>query len=76
MGRPRSFRKFMVVSIRFELDEYTNVQEIAQLESNNTGKKVSAQELIRDAVRFVYGDNEKLRECFRRTREATSRRYK
>jgi hypothetical protein len=76
MGRPRSFKNYMVVSIRFEMEEYTNVQEIAQLESNNTGKKVSTQELIRDAVRYVYGDNERLRECFRRTREAAARRYK
>lgn len=74
MGRPRSFKKYMVVSIRFELEEYLQVQEIAELEALNTGKKVSTQALIRDAVRFVYGDNEKLRECFRRTRECSTKR--
>lgn len=66
----------MVVSIRFELEEYLHVQGIAELEANNTGKKVSTQQLIRDAVQYVYGDNERLRECFRRTRESSSKRYK
>ena len=69
------FKNSLVVSVRFEADEYQKVQDIAALESINSGKKISAQELIRDAVRFVYGDNERLRECFRRSREHIHKRY-
>ena len=76
MARPSSFTKSIVVSTRFEADEYQKVQDIAALESINSSKKISAQELIRDAVKFVYGDNERLRECFRRSRQTVSRRFK
>jgi len=75
MARISSFRQSVVVSVRFEFDEYQKVQDIAALESINSGRKISAQELIRDAVRFVYGDNERLRECFRRSREHINRKY-
>ena len=76
MGRPSRFKKSIVVSTRFEADEYQKVQDIAALESINSGRKITAQELIRDAVKFVYGDNERLRECFRRSREHISKRVK
>lgn len=76
IGRPKKFKKNVVVSIRFEESQYHNVQEIAALESTNSGKVVTAHELIRDAVKFVYGDNERLRECFRRSREHITRKFK
>lgn len=76
MSRPSRFKKSIVVSTRFEADEYQKVQDIAALESINSGRKITAQELIRDAVSFVYGDNERLRECFRRSREHITKRFK
>ncbi len=68
MGRRTLYKYSVTVSTKFEESEYKRVQEIAELESLHTGKIISAQELIRNAVRFVYGDNERLRECFRRSR--------
>lgn len=75
MGRPISIKNSIVVSTRFNAEEYQKVKDIAALESINTGRIVTAQELIRDAVKFVYGDNERLRECFRRSRAKVRSRY-
>lgn len=75
MARPPSFRKSLVVSIRFEEDEYEKLRDIAALETLNTGRLISANSLIRDAVSFVYSDNERLRECFRRSREHINRKF-
>ncbi len=75
MARHSSFKNSLVVSTRFEADEYQKVKDIAALETINTGRIVTAQELIRDAVSFVYGDNERLRECFRRSRANIKSRY-
>ena len=59
-----------VVSIRFDEDQYNRVMDIAHLESFQSGKRIYAHDLIRDAVRYVYEDNERMRESFRRTRQA------
>lgn len=75
MARPSYFKKSLVISTRFEEDEYKKVQDIAALETISTGRVVTAQELIRNAVSFVYGDNERLRECFRRSREHINKRF-
>lgn len=75
MARPSSFKNSIVVSTRFEADDYQKVQDIAALKSIETGRKITAQELIREAVNYVYGDNEILRECFRRSREHITKRY-
>lgn len=75
-GRKPLFKRTLVVSTRIDADEYQRVQEIAALETINTGRLVTAQELIRDAITFVYGDNERLRECFRRTRQKIQKRHK
>jgi len=69
MARPPLMHTTLVVSCRFEYEDYMRVQEIAALETINSGKVITAQELIRNAVTFVYGDNERLRESFRRSRE-------
>jgi hypothetical protein len=74
-GRPKKLKKVVIVSLRFEADEYEKVQDIAALETINSGKIVSAHQLIRDAVSFVYGDNERLRECFRRSRAHITKKY-
>lgn len=75
-GRPSKFKRSLVISVRFEEEEYRRVQDIAALETINTGRIVTAQELIRDSVTFVYSDNERLRECFRRTRNHITKRRK
>lgn len=76
MARPSRFDKSLVISVRFEADEYQKVKDIAALESFNSGKNITAQELIRNAVDFVYGDNERMRECFRRSRRHITSRFK
>jgi hypothetical protein len=68
MVRPSILKSSLVKSTRFEKEEYERMQEIASLESSYSGRKVSTQDLIREACRFVYGDGERLRECFRRSR--------
>lgn len=74
MGRPTSFKNSIVVSTRFEEEDYRQIQEIAALESSYCGRKITAQDLIRDACRFCYEDGERLRESFRRTREHVNKR--
>lgn len=74
MARPMSFKNSRVVSVRLEDDEYKNIQQIAALESSYTGRIVTANELIRDACKFVYEDGERLRESFRRSREHVNKR--
>jgi len=73
MGRPK-LNNTVVVSTRLEKDMHERLHEIAALESLATGKKITAQELIRDALRFVYEDDERLRECFRRSRSHITKR--
>lgn len=75
-GRNPLFKKSSVVSTRIETGFYQMIKDIAVLETVNTGKLVTAQELIRDALYFVYGDNERLRECFRRSRAAAVSKYR
>ena len=74
MGRPTVFKNSIVISTRMEEEEYRQIQEIAALESSYSGRKVTAQDLIRDACRFCYQDGERLREVFRRTREHINKR--
>ncbi len=74
MARPHLFKKSKVVSTRIEAEFYQNLQEIAALETIHSGRQVTCQELIRNALIFVYDDNERLRECFRRSRAHISKR--
>ena len=74
MARPTTFKNSLVVSTRFEEDDYRQMQEIAALESSYTGRKITTQDLIRDACRFCYNDGERLREVFRRTRAHINKR--
>ena len=68
MARPVSLDDNTVVSVRIEKNMHSTLQEIAALESLHAGRPVSVNELIRSAIQFVYTDNERLRECFRKTR--------
>lgn len=74
MARPALFKNSKVISTRLEADFYQILQNIAALETINSGKVVTCQELIRSALRFVYEDNEVMRECFRRSRTHTNKR--
>lgn len=61
------------INIVIESADYRLIQEIAAIESTVVGRKIHAADLIRDALKFVYRDNERLRECFRRARQANSK---
>jgi hypothetical protein len=74
-GRPSIFKKTMQLSIRVEEEEFLRVKDIAALETASRGRLITAHELIRQAVHFVYGDGERMRECFRRSRQPTSRKF-
>ena len=76
MARPSTFKDVMVVSMRIEREDYEMLHDIAALETLNTGKTVSVQELVRNAIKFTYSDNERLRECFRRSRGHIAKRFK
>lgn len=68
MGRPKTLEASLVISTRLERNTYSMLNDIAALETMNTGRQVTVQELIRNAIHFVYSDNERLRECFRRSK--------
>lgn len=74
MARPTTFKNSRVVSLRIESDEYENIKQIASLQSTYSGRLVTANDLIRDACRFVYEDGEQLRESYRRSREHINKR--
>lgn len=76
MVRPNLLNENLVISARIEKEMYQMLHDIAALETINSGGKVTVQELIRNALKFVYSDNERLRECFRRSRSHISKRFK
>lgn len=76
MVRPRSLGDSVVISVRVEKEMYSMLKDLAALETLNTGRIVTTLELIRNAVSFTYSDNERLRECFRRSREWMRKRIK
>jgi hypothetical protein len=64
-----------IVSVRMTKNMYVLLKDIAGLESIQTGNIISVQELIRNALSYVYSDNERLRECFRRSRRNLHNRF-
>ena len=54
--------------MRLPLDDYRLLAEMAALETAAVGKTVHMCELVREAVRLYYADNDRLRECFKRSR--------
>lgn len=76
MARPNLLPDNLVTSVRIEKDMDDLLNDIAALETINTGRKVTKQELIRNALSFVYNDHERYRECFRRTRIRVTKRFK
>jgi hypothetical protein len=75
MARPRMLEENIVVSVRMEKRMYEMLHDLASLESLNSGKKVTLQELFRNALNFVYSDNERLRESFRRSRSHITKKF-
>jgi hypothetical protein len=76
MSRKINLKPNLVISVRIEVDMSNMLHDIAALESINSGQHITVQELIRNALNYVYSDNERLRECFRRSRTAINRRVK
>lgn len=76
MARPILVPNNIIISARItkEMDELLN--DIASLETHNTDNLVTKQQLIRDALTFVYTDNERMRECFRRSRQGSAKKKK
>lgn len=75
MGRKRMYGEPFIASVRMDKGQFAELRDLAEAESIQTGRVVTAQSLIRQAINFVYDDNQRLRECFRRTRERTNRRF-
>jgi len=69
-GRPRKIKDCTIVSVHVAQKDWDQIKDLATAESIHTGMVISGQELIRHAIKFTYGDNERLRECFRRSRAA------
>lgn len=76
MARPNMFKENISLYLKMDRTEYDKLGEIATLESTYSGRLVTMQQLIRNAIKFTYEDNERLRECFRRTRCYSKRRKK
>lgn len=74
MARPKILFKPIVMSMRIDEELHQIMQDIAYVESLRTGRKISVMQLARDALRYVYMDNERLRECFRRSRAHITKR--
>lgn len=74
MGRKVLVKYSVVVSFRIDQHMWELLDEISEAETHHLGRQVSRQELIRDALEYVYLDNERLRECFRRSRSASTNR--
>lgn len=72
-GRPKKFAMDKCLKVRLPTDLYEIVMEIAFLENQTATRTVTCSDLIRDAVNFVYRDNERMRECFKRTRYHSTR---
>jgi len=75
MARLKSLEDNQVVSARIETSMYNMLVDIAALEALNSGRVVTVQELIRNALNYVYKDNERLRECFKRSRSHITKRF-
>jgi hypothetical protein len=75
MGRYKKFKASVSIPFRIEKEMYQTLKDIATAETIRRGSQVHVQELIRDAINFVYVDNERLRECFRRSRYAGNKKY-
>lgn len=62
-----------MIQLRWDIEEWNKLKDLAEIESRITGRCVTASELIRAAVKFVYDDGERMRHVFKRHREKLRR---
>ena len=74
MVKKKPSKDSYVFSTRLDYEQYHMLKTIAAIESSCLQENVSVQDLIRQAIKFVYEDNERLRECFRRIRSMNIKR--
>ena len=74
MAKKKVSKDTYVLSTRLDYEQPHMLKTIAAIESSATQEPVSVQDLIRHAIKFVYEDNERLRECFRRVRGVQTKR--
>ena len=61
-------------ALRIERDQFEKLQHLAEIESSVASRKVTASDLIREAIYYYYTDNERMREVFRRSRTKNVKR--
>lgn len=76
MSKSKTLGETVVKSVRLELEMDRMLIDLAALETIRTGKNVTQMDLIRMAIDYTFTDNERLRECFRRTRHSANTRFK
>ena len=74
-GRKKDSEEMDVISFRLESALKHVIDDIAKLETMATGKPVYSQKLMREALHYVFSDNERMRDCFRRTRVSNTRKF-
>lgn len=74
VGRPKALKETVSLSIKFEKELWEKIKDIAALESATSGKCITGHQLIRDAANFTYECNERMRECFRRSRSCAKKK--
>ena len=75
MSRKKLFKDDVVVSCRFESECYRRLKDIAALETIYSGAQISALDLIRYAVDYVYTDNDRLRDAVMKMRKYTRNKW-
>lgn len=75
MARPKTLKNCKIVSIRMEDDMLRLVEDLAHLEKTVTGRHTTGHQLIRMACDYVFKDNDRMREMFRRNRAQSAKRY-
>ena len=70
LGRKPLFKDHIVHSVKIEKGMMSRLKDLAAAETIIRGKLITVHGLIRDAIDFVYEDNERLREVFRKARLA------
>lgn len=73
-GRKKDPDEMEVVSFRCPKRLMDVIRDIARLETMATGKPVYTQKLMREALEYVFSDNERMRDCFRRARISSSKK--
>lgn len=74
-GRKKDPQDMEVVSFRIPRRLMEVIRDIAQLETITIGKPIYSQKLMREALDYVFTDNERLRDCFRRSRISSARKF-